>query len=281
MSQPSTARAAGNLRSIETTLTYACDAGGKPSLNPHASPEDARDQAVEIVRHRVAITDARTLADPPSLDGRGFDLVSIDSELGDFYDPEQVRSVYYPEVERLVATATGAARVEAFDHNLRSAVLAERGEHGALWPVKFAHNDYTHRSGPQRVRDLLPEQAEALLERRVAIVNVWKPTRETVHDVPLGVCDARSIGAGELIASDLHYEDRTGEIYSLAYSPDQRWFYYPMMEPNEAMLLKCYDSLTDGRARFTAHSAFRDPSAAPDAPARESIEVRTLVFFEA
>ena len=79
----------------------------------------------------------------------------------------------------------------------------------------------------------------------------------------------------------MKYPDRTGEVYSLAFSPNHRWLYFPHMQANEAMLLKCYDSETDGRARFTAHSAFTDPTSPPDAPARESIEVRTLAFFEA
>ena len=79
--------------------------------------------------------------------------------------------------------------------------------------------------------------------------------------------------------TDLKYEDRTGEVYSVSYSANHRWFYFPNMERNEAMLLKCYDSSTDGQARFTAHSAFEDPTSLPDAPPRESIETRTLVFF--
>ena len=264
---------------VETILSYACDAGQKPRLDPHASPEDSKKQAVTIVRHPVSVVDARSLGRPPSLDVEGFDRVAVEDHGFDFYDADHVRAVYYPEVERLVAAATGAVRVEAFDHNLRSAALAERGQHGAQWPVKFAHNDYTEKSGPQRVRDLFPEEAEALIGRRFAVINQWKPTRETVRDTPLAICDASSIGEGELIASDLQYEDRTGEIHSLAYSPRQRWYYYSSMEPSEAVLLKCYDSMTDGRARFTAHSAFRDPRVPPDGPVRESIEVRTLAFF--
>jgi len=264
---------------VSATLSYACDAGQKPRLDPHASPEGAKKQAVTIVRHPVSVLDARSLERAASLDVEGFERVVFDDNGIDFYDAERVREHYYPAVERLVAAVTGASRVEAFDHNLRSAALAERGEHGAQWPVKFAHNDYTEKSGPQRVRDLFPDESEALIAGRFAVINVWKPTRETVRDTPLAVCDASSIGDGELIASDLQYGDRTGEIYSLAYNAAQRWYFYSYMEPGEAMLLKCYDSMTDGRARFTAHSAFRDPDAPSNAPARESIEVRTLAFF--
>jgi len=145
--------------------------------------------------------------------------------------------------------------------------------------VKYAHNDYTLKSGPQRVRDLLPDEAPELLEHRFAVINVWRPIRGPVEEMPLAVCDARTIAAADLVETDLRYADRTGEVHSLVFNPAHRWFFFPRMEAEEVLLLKCYDSSDDGRARFTAHSAFEDPTTGPDAPARESIEVRTLAFF--
>ena len=121
-------------------------------------------------------------------------------------------------------------------------------------------------------------EAESLLRNRFAVINVWKPIRGPVQESPLAVCDAQSIRPQDLVATDLRYKDRTGEIYSLTYSPDHRWFYFSSMRADEAMLLKCFDSATSG-ARFTAHTAFDDPTSPADAPARESIEVRTLAFF--
>jgi hypothetical protein len=183
-------------------------------------------------------------------------------------------------VEQLVKKLTGATKVVAFDHNIRCAPRAKQGEAGISIPVLFAHNDYTIKSGPQRVRDLLPvEEAEKLLQHRFAVINVWRPIRVPAQDTPLAVCDAQSMGQKDFIATDLKFPNRTGEIYSVAYNPEQRWFYFPRMQPDEAMLLKCYDSMDDGRARFTAHSAFHDPTAPADAPPRESIETRTFVFF--
>ena len=173
---------------------------------------------------------------------------------------------------------TGASRVVAFDHNLRLATRAERSESGVQGPVRYAHNDYTEQSGPQRVRDLLGEEAERLLLGRFAVINVWKPIRGPVEQAPLAVCDARTIRPEDFVSTDLRYRDRTGEIYSLRWSPIHTWFYFPRMSADEAMLLKCFDS-EPGRARFTAHSAFDDPGSPPDAPVRESIEVRTLAFF--
>ena len=202
------------------------------------------------------------------------------TKVANFYDPEEVSRVYYPEVEGLLRQSTGAVRVHVFDHNVRCAPMAQRRENGAREPVKFAHNDYTLKSGPQRVRDLLPGDADELLKHRFAEINVWRPIRGPVEESPLAVCDASSMTLADFVATDLKYRDRTGEVYSVAYNPNHRWFYFPRMEREEVLLLKCYDSATDGRARFTAHTGIDDPTSTADSAPRESVEVRALVFFE-
>ena len=113
------------------------------------------------------------------------------------------------------------------------------------------------------------------------IVNVWRPIRGPLRDAPLAICDATSVAFADFVPSDPVYCDRVGEIYRVRYNPAHRWFYVPEMRADEAVLIKCYDSVEDGRARFTAHSAFEDPTASPDVLPRESIEVRTLVFHHA
>jgi hypothetical protein len=128
------------------------------------------------------------------------------------------------------------------------------------------------------VRDLLPDEADELLKGRVQVINLWRPTRGPVQDSPLAVCDATTIDLGDLVPSDLVYAHRVGETYSVKYNPEHRWFYVPQMRTDEALLIKCSDTATNVPARFTPHSAFIDPTAAPDAMPRESIEVRTLVF---
>ena len=100
-----------------------------------------------------------------------------------------------------------------------------------------------------------------------------------MHDAPLAVCDAGSLADGDLVAQDLIYRDRKGEIYGLTYNPAHRWYYAPAMSADEALLLKCFDSRKDGRARFMPHTSFADPNAPADMLPRESIELRTLVFF--
>jgi hypothetical protein len=179
----------------------------------------------------------------------------------------------------LVKQASGAKRVLVFDHTLRSADHATREEKKISGPVRNAHNDYTEWSGPQRVRDLLPDEAEELLKHRFAVVQTWRPINNPVQREPLAIADARSIGTQELIPSARIYPDRRGEVYHSTFNPEHRWYYFPNMQRSEAMVFKTFDSMKDGRARWTAHCAFDDPNSPPDAPPRESIETRTLAFF--
>jgi hypothetical protein len=228
----------------------------------------------------VFVRNGRLFDGRVSLDREGFVLLRAPTAFARYGDPDAVKAAYYPEVEALVKRATGAARVVVFDHNVRHAPSAQARKNGAKEPVKRAHNDYTVKSGPQRVRDLLGGEAGALLARRFAIVNVWRPIGGPVEESPLALCDAQSIAPADLVPTDLVYRDRIGETYSLAHAPAHRWYYFPRMRPDEAVLIKCYDSAEDGRARFAAHSAFDDPLSPPNARPRESIEARTLAFFD-
>ena len=274
-------QAASEPGQVETSLSYLIDSSEKPFTYMYEPPAGVPAMSLRSSRFPASISNGRLVLDDLSLDRQGFVLVNHDSAVRDFYDADEVRKLYYPEVEQLVKKATGAMRVVAFDHNVRCLPMAQRKENGAREPVKFAHNDYTLKSGPQRVRDLLPDEADELLKHRFAVINVWRPISEPVQESPIAVCDARTIDQKDWVTSDLRYRDRTGEVYSITFNPNHRWFYFPQMRRNEVILLKCYDSTDDGRARFTAHTAFDDPTSPPDAPARESIETRTLVFFEA
>ena len=268
------------LNHVDASLNYLANTGEKPVYYLYTPPPGTPQRTGQFTQHRMPIHDGRPILEQLSLDQQGIMLTRHETAVSDFYNAQEVRAVYYPEVERLVKEITGAVKVLVFDHNVRCAPIAKRGENGVREPVMATHNDYTVRSGPQRVRDLLEaEEAEARLKNRFAVINVWRPIRGPVQDVPLTVCDAQSMAQADFVATDLKYQDRTGEVYSVTFSPRHRWFYFPNMQKNEAILLKCYDSMDDGRARFTAHSAFEDPTSPADAAARESIEARTLVFF--
>lgn len=264
---------------ILAALSYILPSAEKPFAYQYDPPPGKPQRSGVYVERTVPIANGRRLAGPLSLDRHGFLFRRHISAVGDFYDDADVRAGYYPEAERLVAEATGAARVLAFDHNQRNAAKARSGVRGVKEPVPRVHNDYTEKSGPQRLHDLLGEDEAGRLEgRRFAIVNVWRPIVGPVEDWPLAVCDARSIAPHDLAATDLIYPDRVGETYAVTYNPRHRWFYFPQMRRDEVLLLKCYDS-DPGRARFTAHTAFHDPTAPLDAAPRQSIEVRTLAIF--
>ncbi len=263
---------------VEATVNYIAPMPERPAFYLYEPPAGIPWRNTKGDKRRMPIADARALAPAPTLDREGFALAPLVTTVADLWDADAVRARYYREVEALVARVTGAPRVVAFDHNVRSATIEGRQIDGVQAPVRYAHNDYTERSGPQRVRDLMGKDAEDFLRHRCAVVNVWKPIRGPVQGAPLAVCDARTIDGHDLVVTDLRYRDRTGEVYSMRFNASHRWFYFSAMRADEAMLLKCYDS-DPSRARFTAHTAFDDPTSPPDAPPRESIEVRTLVFF--
>lgn len=236
---------------------------------------------IEYEGHEVAIHDLRPIAGDLSLDREGIRLVARQSGMRDFHDEDELRRVYYGETERLVTELTGASRVVVFDHTIRRRIpgVEDRTTGAPRQPVPRVHNDYTVVSGPQRVRDVLGDEADQLLQRRFSVINVWRPIRAPLEDAPLALCDARSVAFEDLVATDLVYRDRTGEIYYVQWNPAHRWFYAPRMRAEEALVFKVYDSAEDGCARFAPHSAFQDPTA-PAAPLpRESIELRTLVFY--
>jgi hypothetical protein len=259
----------------------------KSTEKPHSYTYDPPDGVprTNIVNdaHTVPVFDMRPIADGLSLDVQGFALVSAPTEVTDFYDEAQLRSTYYREAEDLVKQATGASRVVVFDHTIRRRTpgVEDRTPGIPRQPVTRIHGDYTEASGPQRVRDLMGAEAGDLLTRRFAIVNVWRPIRGPLFDAPLALCDATSLADGDLVGQDLIYRDRTGEIYGLTYNPAHRWYYAPAMTADEALLLKCFDSDRNGGARFMPHTSFADPNAPADMLPRESIELRTLVFFDA
>ncbi|HUI17264.1 MAG TPA: CmcJ/NvfI family oxidoreductase, partial [Alphaproteobacteria bacterium] len=244
---------------VTTSLNYLQPMAGRPVSYTFEPPPGTPWRTGEYRPTSVAIRDGRARAGGSSLDENGFLLAHRPSVVADFYDEEAVRALYYPEVERLVGELTGADKVVAFDHNLRSSAVPPGGADGIKEPVKRVHNDFTELSGPRRAAEELAArglEAGELLKRRFALVNLWRPIRGPVEDSPLAVCEAKSIAPRDLVAADLVYRDRVGETYSITYNPAHRWFYFPHMTREEALLIKCFDSAVDGRTRFTAHSSF-------------------------
>jgi hypothetical protein len=267
---------------VTAELNYLAPAPGKPRTYTFEPPAGEPQSTILSEPHAVPIFDARPIAQDLSLDREGFALVRHPTVVRNFHDDQEVRKVYYPAVEAFLRATLNADRVFIFDHTVRKRVDGAADVRGAgpRQPATRIHVDQTDLSGRNRVYEHLPEEADELVKGRVQVINLWRPIRGPVLDAPLAMADGRTVAPDDLVASDLIYPTRKGEIYTVRYNPAHRWYYVPKMAVDEALLLKCYDSATDGRTRFGPHTAFVDPTTPADAAPRESIEVRTLVFHK-
>jgi len=266
---------------VRAAVKYLAGDDHSPVYHASVGGEEARlNMDGQFETRQVHIGNARLDGTSYSLDRHGFALAAQRSELPDFYDEAAVESTYTREVEALIRDVTGAGRVAVFDHTRRSDKLELRKTHGIREPSAVVHNDYTDRSGPQRVRDILSRsEADALLGQRFAIINVWRAVRNPVLKSPLAICDAGSVAEQDLVPTERRARDRIGEIHLVRFNPMHRWLYFPNLQLDEVVLIKTFDSATDGRARFAVHTAFDDPTSPINAPPRESIETRAFVFF--
>ncbi len=270
------------LETVTAPVQFTVATGEKPIALVH-QPGDGPDQRTgSFVQREITIHNGRPIADQLDLDREGFLLLQRETAVVDLYDDEEVRRVYHLEMEALIKELTGASKVIVFDHTRRIDDPAAQAETKVRGPATIVHNDFTVSSAAQRVRDLLPQdEAEERLKKRYGSINAWRPIRGPVQTAPLMVCGYDSLADKDLITSERHYPDgRIGNIYHVAYNPTQRWYYFPEMERDEILLLKCFDSSTDGTARWTAHGSFQPPNRPANTAPRESIEVRTLLFYD-
>ena len=309
--------------SVETSLYR----NGKVFVHRNTEGNDTPWVGADVDKRQMTIHDARGLAEPErrTLEANGFEMLGrplTDLEI-DFLDHEQVVRRYYPHCADIVREHAGARIVKAFDHNVRSAAgkLSGRriaGGQQVQRPAQIVHGDYTLTSGPQRLRDLANPPAvndtyrtqladgETLLDDadvtraldsgRFALINLWRNIAEQpVATYPLALCDAVSVHPDDLVVFEIHYADRIGENYFAKHADDHRWYFYPALTRDEALLIKQWDSAggmarsegasadamcPDAPCTFSFHTAFQDPMTAPDAPDRWSIEVRCIVLYD-
>ncbi len=267
--------------SVQAEISYSADNGR--SIDYYFYDPDP---AVELNppgtdKRVVAIHDGWPKAEEFSVDREGFEIKDFPGGFRDFENDDAIKSVFYQQVIDFVKLHTGAKRVEVFDHTIRKRLPADLSQQTTTSrpAVQLVHSDYTPKSGIQRVHDIVPDDADRLLKGRVAFYNLWKSLYDVVEELPLAMCDAQTSIDEDMLLMELKYKERTGEIYVVRHSPEHKWYYFPRMDADKALLLKTYDSETDGRARFMAHTAFEDPTTLPDALKRQSIEIRTMAFF--
>jgi hypothetical protein len=161
-------------------------------------------------------------------------------------------------------------------------------------PARRVHVDQSETGAFELFKDNMTlKQVERLQKSRWAIINIWRPLTQVPRD-PLAVSDARSFRDEDLVEiygrvpgneEKKDYDRATNGIgFGMLYAkhaPDQKWYYMSDMKPDEVVLIKCYDSKNDGKtARRTPHTAFIDPRTQNVQEARQSLELRCLVFFE-
>lgn len=272
---------------VSARLGYIASSEARPVNYMYDPPGGVIKENCEYDFRDVRIADARSLAAPTSVHGEGFELWRAPSAVLNFQDPESIARTYYPECGELACAVTGGSSAIVFDHLLRKReagrpplTFGRSGDGSQPGSVGRVHNDYTDESGQRRLGLVLRDAERVASVRRYCVVNIWRSIKGPIVDTPLAVCDARTVLARDMVASDVHYPDRSGEIYLFAHSDRHRWYYYPEMNCNEALVFKQYDSQVSGIARFTPHAAFDLPDIPSDAPLRESIEARCLVMFD-
>jgi hypothetical protein len=268
------------LETLEAPLNYYVDTGETPiSLVAGPGGVDTRLGGGTNEAHVVMLRNGRLHLREFDIDRNGFVFVRHPTKVVDFYDDDEVRRVYYPEMETLIKREAGARRVVVFDHTLRTQDDSQRATKQIRDVVRRVHNDYTEFSARKRVRDLMGDEAEELLKGHFAIVQCWRPIRLPVESWPLAICDSRTLDPKSMVITERRYQDRVGQTMAITWDPNHRWYWFPHMRRDEALVFKVFDSMSDGRSRWTAHTAFDDPTSPPDAGFRESIEIRTLAFF--
>ena len=271
-----------NIRLVRAHLKFLANLDLPLIYIPSKGGGDETDHVGNFVPQEVNIYDGRDTKVDSSLDVEGFKLVSHVTQVNDFFSDTQIHSTYHEEVRALLTEITGARRIEIFDDTRRSASLSRQRETGMREPASIVHNDYTALSGIKRCQDYFGDrvsESNDLMQHRHAIINVWRSISGPVYNHPLALCDAETLAEKSIVSMERRAEDRIGEIQVALYDPKQCWYYFPNMQPDEALVFKTFDSATDGRARFTMHSSFEDHSTPPDLPPRESIETRCLIFF--
>ncbi|DBB06063.1 TPA: hypothetical protein ACH3X3_009633 [Trebouxia sp. C0006] len=234
----------------------------------------------------VFLNDLRNSNDV-TLHRNGFELVKFPSgQEIDWEDEDQVKEEYYPEVDALIKRLTGASRTHIMQHGLRRGKVEKRQMKSYPLPGKedpafFAHVDFTDKSAPKVLKQHLGPEAAELSQKPWAIIQVWRPLTGPVQDSPLGMMDAATLSVDDILAVKVHVEGgHVHEVNFVAHNPDHKWFWTSQMQADEAYVFVNYESRDDGRARFTPHGAIADPSIPDDAPRRESIETRALVFWD-
>jgi hypothetical protein len=254
------------------------------TARPRYHANDASRDVLVLDSREIEVRDARVSASPPSLEREGFVLVRHTSAVSDFRDAAEVRAVHAVEIERLVASLSGADRaVVSSPGVLRFGERSpESGRLNNSRPARFVHVDVSASTAATFAERSRPKDDPRAI-KRFAHYNVWRVLTPPPQDVPLTVCDARSVAAEDLVAADAVFDNPGQPEWSfeglvVRFNPRHRWFYFSNMSPAEAIVFKTFDS-EPSAPRHVPHSAFDDATCPADVPPRTSIEMRAIAYW--
>ena len=265
-------------RTVQAEMTYFKSAVGRPTFG-------SEDNA-EIETRIMTVHDASSWADPATLDREGIALVPFKTAIKDFRDRDDVQTNYGGELAELIRGATGASYAFGFGigHMRFSPRYSEAPPGGR--PAPLAHVDVTPRTAPGigSGNPFFQSEPEVLRPgQRLVGYNVWRVLSYPPHDIPLAVCDQRSVARDDLVEADGVYvmgSDRlTSEAYLVRHNPAHRWIYFRDMTPGDALIFRAYESYEAGFPGVP-HAAFTDPSCPRSAAGRISVEARVYAVFD-
>jgi hypothetical protein len=267
------------LTTVHAEINYVGEGAERPCF--HAN--DRSLDRVNLDPRVVPIADARAQTDAPSLAREGFALFSCPTGVGDFRDAAEVERTYPAEIRQFIQELTGADVVVVSGAPIlrfgeRSVEAGSRDNSRAARLVHIDTSDATakqfaERAGPQDGRRI----------RRVAQHNIWRAFSDPPQDVPLAVCDARTVAFEDVVPADARF-DRDGQIafsfeaLLLRYRPTHRWLFFPDMRRDEALVFKRHDT-DSSEPHWVPHSAFTHPEVSPGTPPRASVEIRTIAYW--
>ena len=277
---PSKQSAPQGARSVEGRVNYI----GEMAQRPRYYANDHSRDVLKLDPRIIAIEDARKRVTAPSLVREGFELVAHRSEIEDFKDTAEVTRLHPQEIEQLLLQVTGADYVVIpgpgvlrFGEGSKDA-----GKYDNSLPARFIHVDISDATAEQFAQRSMPKNIGRTL-RRFAHYNVWRAFSPPPQDIPLTVCDARSVATADLICADAVFDvagkpEWSFEGWVVRHNPQHRWSYFSNMTRDEALIFKTNDS-DPAQPHCVPHSAFDDPSCPKGGPARASIEMRGIAYW--
>lgn len=230
------------------------------------------------------IHDVRGRMDQFSLDSHGFQYVHAPTSLTEWASQPKIAKAYLPDLEQLLKReVAGCDEIIFYDARIRHSDEAGLRIDGLSYNpfARQVHTDNTEKSVLHKIRNLTEIKADYLLSGRARIINIWRPIKHPVYDCGLAVADGGKLRQDDVIECDRHRHD-TNEFWDtmgvIQYRPGFEWYYMSEQDEQDVLLFKTYDSDTGIKTRTCLHTAFDLPSVPENAPTRESIEVRALIF---